>query len=162
MINTLIKIKEGCLTLLSWICIIIFAFMTLLGFYQIVTRYVFNSPSTISEELLTYSFTWLALFAAARVFGMRDHMRMSFFADKYFQKWSIGLQIFSELLVLFFALVVLVYGGIAITRLTFSQVTASLGVSMGTVYMVVPVCGILISLFSLINILTLCTGRDSS
>lgn len=162
MITALIKLKEGCLSLLSWICIVIFAFMTLLGFYQIVTRYVFNRPSTISEELLTYSFTWLALFSAARVFGMRDHMRMGFFADKFSEKGKKGLSIFSEVLVLFFSLVVLVYGGICITRLTFSQVTASLGISMGTVYLVLPICGVLICLFSLINIISLCTGRDDA
>ncbi len=162
MVEMLIKLKEKCLSLLSWICIYIFAFMTFLGFYQIVTRYVFNTPSTISEELLTYSFTWLALFSATRVFGMRDHMRMGYFADKFFKKQSLLLQIFSEALVFIFALVVLVYGGVSISRLTFSQVTASLGISMGTVYLIVPICGILISLFSLINILALCTGREKS
>lgn len=56
--------------------------MVCVGTYQIVTRYFFNSPSTVSEELLTYSFTWMALLAAAYVFGKRDHMRMGFLADK--------------------------------------------------------------------------------
>lgn len=65
------------------VCIIaLFAFMTLIGTYQIVTRYFFNRPSTVSEELLTYSFTWMSLLAAAYVFGKRDHMRMGFLADQ--------------------------------------------------------------------------------
>ena len=37
-----------------------------------------DSPSTVSEELLTYSFTWMALLSSALVFGKRDHMRMGF------------------------------------------------------------------------------------
>lgn len=47
---------------LETVCVFIFAFITVVGTYQIVVRYVFNSPSTVSEELLTYSFTWLGTF----------------------------------------------------------------------------------------------------
>ena len=64
--------------ILGTACAAIFAFMVCIGTYQIVIRYFFNSPSTVSEELLTYSFTWMALLAAAYVFGERDHMRMGF------------------------------------------------------------------------------------
>ena len=56
--------------------------MVVVGTYQISARYFFNRPSTVSEELLTYCFTWMALFASALVFGKRDHMRMGFLADK--------------------------------------------------------------------------------
>ncbi|MDD6317223.1 MAG: TRAP transporter small permease subunit, partial [Succinatimonas hippei] len=51
------------------VCVILFIEMTIVGTYQIVTRYFFNSPSTISEEIVTYSFTWLSILAAAYVFG---------------------------------------------------------------------------------------------
>lgn len=158
--NVIRSIKNFLSSILSWICIIIFAFMTLLGTYQIVTRYVFNSPSTISEELLTYCFTWLALFAATNVFAHREHMRMGFFADRLSETAQFRINIFSEVLIFAFAVIVLLYGGISITKLTFSQITASLGISMGTVYLVVPICGVLIALFSLINIYQLFKGRE--
>lgn len=61
-INTVIKIA----------CILLFGFMVIIGTYQILVRYIFNNPSTISEELLTYSFTWMSLFAAAYVFGKEN------------------------------------------------------------------------------------------
>jgi TRAP-type C4-dicarboxylate transport system permease small subunit len=98
---------------LKGVCIAIFAFITIIGLYQIITRYVFNAPSTVSEELLTFSFTWMALLAAA---------------------------------------LVLVYGGIEITKLTSSQVTASLGVPMSYIYSVIPVTGVLIVTYNIINI----------
>ncbi|PHV70003.1 C4-dicarboxylate ABC transporter permease [Sporanaerobium hydrogeniformans] len=138
---------------LGAICAILFVFMTVVGTYQIVTRYVFNSPSTVSEELLTYSFTWMAILAAALVFGIRDHMRMSFFADKFTGKKAIYLSLFSEVLVFIFSAVVLVYGGINITRLTLTQVTASLGIPMGYVYMVVPIAGIIILIYNVLNMM---------
>ena len=63
--KALTSIRKVIDTVLSYACGIVFAFMVCVGTYQIVTRYFFNSPSTVSEELLTYSFTWMALLAAA-------------------------------------------------------------------------------------------------
>lgn len=137
---------------LGFICVLLFVFMTIIGTYQIITRYVFQAPSTISEELLTYSFTWMALLATAYVFGKRDHMRMEFIADKLKGKPALVLSIISELLVMAFAAFVLLYGGIRITKLTMTQVTASLGVSMATIYIVLPICGVIILIYGLINI----------
>lgn len=137
---------------LETICVSLFVFITLIGTYQIITRYVFNSPSTVSEELLTFSFTWMALLAAALVFGKREHMRMEFVADLFKGKASIRLSIISEVLVLIFSAVVLVYGGIQITKLTTLQVTASLGVPMSYIYIVVPVSGVLTVLYNIINL----------
>jgi len=131
---------------LETICVFIFAFITIVGTYQIVVRYVFNSPSTVSEELLTYSFTWLALLAAALVFGMKEHMAMTYFADKIKGKKRI------EVIVMLFAISVLIFGGVSITRLTMTQVTASLGIPMGYVYAVVPISGVITVIYNILNI----------
>ena len=122
---------------LETVCVFIFAFITVVGTYQIVVRYVFNSPSTVSEELLTYSFTWLALLAAALVFGMKEHMAMT---------------LIIEVIVMLFAISVLIFGGISITRLTMTQVTASLGIPMGYVYAVVPISGVITVIYNILNI----------
>ncbi len=145
-------LKNALNKILETICIALFAFITIVGTYQIITRYIFNSPSTISEELLTFSFTWLALLAAALVFGKRDHMRMEYVANLFKGKSSIMLSIFSELMVLSFALIVLVYGGTQITKLTAMQITASLGINMSYIYVIVPISGVLIVLYNIINI----------
>lgn len=137
---------------LEVICISLFIFITIIGLYQIITRYVFNSPSTISEELLTFSFTWMALLSAALVFGKREHMRMEFVANFFKGKAGIAISIISEVLVLIFAALVLVYGGMAITKLTALQVTASLGVPMSYIYVIVPISGVLIVLYNILNI----------
>jgi len=137
---------------LEVICISLFVFITIIGLYQIITRYVFNSPSTISEELLTFSFTWMALLSASLVFGKREHMRMEFVANLFKGKSAIMLNIISEVLVLLFSSLVLVYGGIAITKLTRIQVTASLGVPMAFIYVIVPISGVLTILFNIMNL----------
>ena len=149
--ETMLKIKAGIMRVLSIVIIFLFAFMTVIGTYQIVTRYFFNKPSTVSEELLTYSFTWMALLASAYVFGKRDHMRMGFLADKISGSVKKYLEVTIDLLTFAFAGVVMVYGGISITKLTMIQTTASLRVPMGYIYVIVPVTGIIIMMFSLMN-----------
>ena len=139
------------------VCIIaLFAFMTLIGTYQIVTRYFFNRPSTVSEELLTYSFTWMALLASAYVFGKRDHMRMGFLADQITGPTRKILEAASDIMTFLLAGVVMLYGGSAITKLTMIQKTASLQVPMAYIYVMVPISGVLIMIFSIMNLIDTC------
>ena len=133
------------------VCILLFAFMVIIGTYQILVRYIFNSPSTVSEELLTYSFTWMSLFAAAYVFGKREHMRMGFLADKLNKKKLTILNAIIEIIIIAFALIVMVYGGISITSLSMTQKTASLGIPMGYVYIVIPITGVVIAVYGVLN-----------
>ena len=160
--ETLHKIRKGMNLVVSTICIVLFAVMVIVGTYQIITRFVFNSPSTVSEELLTYTFAWMAIFSSAYVFGKRDHMRMTFIADKLPKEQRKILEIIIELLIIAFAVIVLIYGGFTIMGLTMTQKTASLGVMMGVIYAVVPICGILIAIYGALNVIDLCAGYENT
>ena len=160
--ETLHKIRKGMNAVVSTICIVLFAVMVVVGTYQIITRFVFNNPSTISEELLTYTFAWMAIFSSAYVFGKRDHMRMTFIADKLPKEQRKILEIVIELLIIAFAVIVLIYGGFTIMGLTMTQKTASLGVMMGVIYAVVPICGILIAIYGVLNVIDLCAGYENT
>ena len=149
--DTMHKLRAAIMKILGVVITLLFILMTLVGTYQIVTRYFFNRPSTISEELLTYSFTWMSLLASTYVFGKRDHMRMGFMADKLPGPARRYLEVFIDALSFFFAGVVMVYGGISITKLTMIQITASLRISMGWIYIIVPIAGLLIMVFSVMN-----------
>lgn len=141
-------------------CVVLFALMVVIGSYQIITRYVFNTPSTFSEELLTYIFTWMSLLASAYVFGKRDHMRMGFIADKITGTPKKVLDVCIELLILGFSLAALVWGGSAIMQLSMQQKTASLGVPMGYIYTILPACGVIICIYSVLNIVDMIHGKD--
>ena len=160
--ETLHKIRKAMNAVVSTICIVLFAVMVVVGTYQIITRFVFNNPSTISEELLTYTFAWMAIFSSAYVFGKRDHMRMTFVADKLPKEQRKILEIVIELLIIAFAVIVLIYGGFTIMGLTMTQKTASLGVMMGVIYAVVPICGILIAIYGVLNVIDLCAGYENT
>ena len=158
--KVLSSIRKAINTVLSYATGVIFAFMVCVGTYQIVTRYFFNRPSTVSEELLTYSFTWMALLASALVFGKRDHMRMGFLADKVTGSARKVLETVIELLVILMVGGIMLYGGSSIMRLTMTQKTASLGIPMGVIYTILPVSGVLIVIYGVLNIIDLWQGVE--
>ncbi len=145
------RIRKGLMGLIGAAAIILLGVMTVVGTWQILSRYAFGKPSTVSEELLTYSFAWMALLASCYVFARRDHMRMAFLADKTGGITRKLLELTGDLLTFGFAAIVMTYGGIEITRLTMTQVTASLQIPMGYVYVILPVSGVLVMFFSFVN-----------
>ena len=84
---------------------------------------------------------------------------MGFLADKLTGKKRMILEILIECLVIALAVIVLIFGGISIMKLTMTQVTASLGISMGVVYTVVPLSGVLILVYSVLNIIDILRGK---
>ena len=67
-------------------------------------------------------------------------MRMGFLADKITGPARKCLEIAIDLLTFAFAGVVMVYGGISITKLTMIQTTASLRVPMGYILSLIHIC----------------------
>ena len=49
----------------------------------------------------------------------------------------------------------LIYGGISITSLSMTQKTASLGIPMGYVYIVIPITGVVIAVYGVLNVICL-------
>lgn len=133
-------------------CVFLFMLMTVVGTYQICTRYFFNSPSTISEELITYSFTWLSILSAAIVFGERGHLCMAFVYNQFKGKKRVYLDMLSEVLVIATAVLLLIYGGYVMAAENMNQLTASLGVNMGLMYAVLPLSGVLITVYGVLNL----------
>ena len=95
------------------------------------------------------------MFAAAYVFGKREHMRMGFLADKLSEKKLTILNAIIEIITIAFALIVMVYGGVSITSLSMTQKTASLGIPMGYIYIVIPITGVVIALYGVLNVVGL-------
>lgn len=149
------RLKNAMDKVLAGACAIVLAFMTLLTTYQVIMRYVFNSPSTMSEDMLSYSFVWVSLLGTALVFGQRDHMRLSFFSDKVKGKGQLALSIFSELLIMGIAVSVFLIGGKAFMDVGAMQTSPTLNIFMHWIYLILPVSGVLIVVYNVLNIFLL-------
>nr|WP_206525963.1 TRAP transporter small permease [Clostridium perfringens] len=133
-------------------------FMVVLGTWQIITRYLLNNPSTISEDLLIYSFVWMALLGSAYVFGKKDHMTMVFFRQKLDNKSpkvKFILSVMTEIVILIFSALVLVLGGIQISNLAMGQISPALGIPMGYIYLALPFSGVITIIYNILNLVDL-------
>ena len=124
--------------------------------WQVISRYVFRSPSEYSDELSRFLLIWMGLLGATYATGMKYHIALDFFAKKYLQKKQKQIDIFIQVLILLFAISVMIIGGIRLVYITLSlgQISSSLQVPLGYVYSVLPLSGLLISFYSIYHIST--------
>ena len=132
--------------------------MVILTTWQVFTRYLLHSPSSWSEELVSYLFAFASLFGAAIVSGERNHMNIPVLVEKMNHKLQILFGVLAEIVALIFAGAILIYGGVKISTLAMGQMTSALSVPIGIFYVVMPVTGILILLYSVLNIIEIIKG----
>jgi TRAP-type C4-dicarboxylate transport system permease small subunit len=128
------------------------AFMVLIAIWQVFTRYVLNSPSTVSEEILRYSLIWVSMLGAAYAFGQKKHIAIEFIVEKLPKNKALFVSVIIEVLVLSFAVLVMFIGGSRTVAITMAQSSAALGIPMGYIYLSLPVSGVLIIGYSLLSI----------
>lgn len=133
--------------------------MVLLTCWQVFTRYALANPSSWSEELVSYLFAWASLLGASLITGERGHMNIPILVDRMSPPVQKALNIFGELIAFAFSGIILVYGGIEISQLAMGQMTSSLGVAVGVFYVVMPLCGILNMIYTVLNIVDICKGE---
>lgn len=147
------KLKQMINKTVEWFSIGLVIVMVLLVLWQIVARYLLNSPSSFSEALTRYLFVWLVLVTSTYAFGSRDHMYISALNDRLRGKTRTVVNILIEVLTILFAACVMVFGGSIIARMQMVSLDSSLHIPMGIVYAIIPVCGVIIVFYCICNII---------
>lgn len=145
------QVKSAVDFVVSWACIMIVGAMTLLVTYQVVSRYLFNSPSGVSEVLSRYLFIWLIFFGSAYVFGLREHMSISFVKDKFSPKMKVFADMFIELVVIVFTYCIMIFGGYNTAMRQMWQLDSALQIPMGVIYSAIPISGLCILFYFICN-----------
>ena len=151
--NTL---RNSLTKLLNALAGISFIAMVALTCWQVFTRYILHNPSSWSEELVSYLFAWASLLGASLVTSERGHMNIPIIVDRMPAGARKVFEVFGELIAFAFSLIILVYGGVQITQLAMGQTTSSLGVAVGVFYVVLPLCGVLNMIYTVLNIVDIC------
>jgi len=129
--------------------------------WQVVSRYVLRDPSSWTDELATLLMVWVALLGSSVAFIRRSHLGVDYFVGKFPVKWRQPVEVLGYLVIGFFAVAVLILGGVrwvALTLLT-GQVSPALGVKMGYVYLALPLSGAIILAFSVGAVWGCCRAR---
>ena len=136
------KITEGGL-------VVLMSLLVLDVLWQVASRYILRSPSSFTDELARYLLIWVALIGAAYVTGKNMHLAIDILPGKLEGAKAVLLHRFIYLLILVFALLVMVVGGIRLVYISFAlgQLAATLQVSLAYVYISLPVSGLLICFY---------------
>lgn len=123
------------------------AMLTLLvfGTWQIFTRWVLGNPSTFTDELLRYVLIISGFIGSAYCFYRDEHLALTLITDKAKGPFKIVLDVFIEACILFFVIYVFIFGGFKLAN-TATNVSSVMHIPMKTLYMIEPICGILIVL----------------
>ena len=119
--------------------------LTVIGFLQVLFRYVINSSLSWTAELSGYLLIWLVLLAAAAEVSRGGHIAMHIAIDHFPPALQLWVKRFSAMLILVFALIMMVYG-LDLAQRTMTQEATTLPITMGEVYLAVPVAGLLIAI----------------
>ncbi|WP_255083944.1 TRAP transporter small permease [Zhouia amylolytica] len=138
--------------ILEKVLIALMAIMTLNVLWQVFSRYVLNAPSSFTDELARYLLIWIGMLGAAYATGKRMHLAISLIPSKWMNLYRERiLGKVAAFLVGLFALLVLVIGGGRLVYLTYylEQKSPALEISLAYIYMVLPISGVLIIIYSI-------------
>lgn len=156
------KLREILTRILNVLAGVSFLVMVVLTCWQVLTRYVLNNPSSWSEELVSYMFAWMSLLGASLVTAERGHMNIPILVDKCGPAARKLLLCLAEVIGFLFSAVILAYGGFRIANLAMGQMTSSLGVPIGVFYVVLPLCGILNMIYTVLNIADIMKEKEET
>lgn len=141
----------------KWIGNFLVVLMTLMVLnvtWQVTSRYVFQSPSSFTDELSRYMLIWVGMLGAAYVAGKNEHLAIDILLTKLEEKAQDKLMIVINCCVLIFGLVVMVIGGSNLVYLTFilEQKSAVLQIPLAYIYGIIPFSGLLVMYYQLVAI----------
>ena len=156
------KLRDLLTQLLNVLAGASFLVMVILTCWQVLTRYVLNNPSSWSEELVSYMFAWMSLLGASLVTAERGHMNIPIVVEKCSPSLQKLLLCLAELIGFLFSAIILAYGGFQIANLAMGQMTSSLGVPIGVFYVVLPLCGVLNMVYTVLNMTKIIKKKEGT
>lgn len=125
--------------------------MVLVACWQVFTRFLLNTPSTVSEEFLRYALIWLTMLGAAYTYGKRKHIAIVFIVRKLPRKVAIIVDMVVEVVVVLFIFVILLFGGYKAFENAQGQVSSALGLPVEYLYLSLIVAGVLFLFYAIIH-----------
>lgn len=130
--------------------------MTLIIFYDVVMRYLFNSPTTWALEISEYMLVLLCFMGAAELQRRKKHIKMNFFYLKFSMKVRKLFDLLSYLLLVVFSSV-LFWNSLKMTLTAYKYESLSnslLEVPLYIPYAIIPIGMFLLLLQGIVDVLT--------
>jgi TRAP-type C4-dicarboxylate transport system permease small subunit len=144
--NILFSLERPINRLLETVLVALFFTLFACVIIQVFTRYALNDPAIFTEEASRFSIIWLSLLGTAYACGRLEHMAYTMFPEKLKGDVLLAHMRSVAVMVLFFGLTVMCYGGgyLVWRAFDYEQLSATLALPMGYVYLCIPISGLLV------------------
>lgn len=134
--------------------IVIMSFMVVNVLWQVFSRYILANPSSFTDELARYLMIWVGVLGAAYVAGKGNHVAITYFSEKLNPVNLKRVQIIINLTILSFAILGMFIGGMRLVYITLvlEQLSPALKIPLGVVYAVIPLSGLLIIFYKVLDL----------
>ena len=126
----------------------LFAVITLIVFYEIIARYLFNAPTTWSIDISVYMVMWATFLGGAYTLREGGHVHVDVVLDRFSPKRELWIKICIYILILAFCMVLAWQGARScLDAIRFNEVTLSAHrFPMWLPLFAIPVGGLLLTL----------------
>lgn len=145
---------------LGLITIALFVVLLVVVLWQVFSRQVLSAPSTWSTTAAQYLFVWLTLFGIAFVFAERGHVAVDVVATRLPRPLRRVAVVSVQSSVLLFAVLALIWGGARGVSISWSQAIPGLPVTVGQMYLALPVAGVVIAAVALEDLIRVLRGEE--
>lgn len=137
--------------ILIYFLIFLMGFMVFTVSWQIFTRFILNDPSLYSEEIAGFLLIWIGMLGSTYALLEKSHVGIDVVTKNFIGKEKAMSEIFIYSIIILFSFFVLIIGGLRLVYITLSlnQISPALGIRMAYIYLVVPLSGIMMIVFSI-------------
>ena len=148
------KLRSKIDSVLEKILVIIMSSMVINVLWQVFSRYILTNPSSFTDELARYLMIWVGVLGAAYVAGKGNHVAITYFSEKFSPNNLERVKVAINLIILGFAFFGMLVGGLRLVYITMvlEQLSPSLKIPLGIVYAVIPLSGILIIYYKILDL----------
>lgn len=152
--STYRRLRSGLDRMLGGVLVALMAVAVLNVLWQVTTRFVLGSPSSLTQELARYLLIWLGVLGGGYAVGQRSHLALELLPESLEGRALRRLRQGILGCIGLFALFVMVIGGANLVYLQFvlGQTSPALGWPLGAVYLVVPFSGIVMLAYVVLDI----------
>lgn len=147
------KIRSYMDKTLGYFLALLMGAMSLDVLWGVFTRYILDHQSPWSEEVARFLLIWIGILGAAYAAGQKLHLAINLLPSKLTGRSLYWLNTVIDILIAAFATGVLIVGGIRYVYVTLKlgQTSSALQLPMWIIYLVVPISGLVILLYILLD-----------
>lgn len=133
--------------------VFLMGFMLINVVWQVFSRYILGTPSTVTEEMARFLLIWVSLLGGAYASGQGKHLAINLLPNQLSENGKRKLSIFISFIIILFVLLAMIIGGGRLVYITYTlgQSSSSLGIPLAYVYSILPLSGTLIIYYEILD-----------